>query len=380
MAEHRDSAGPPPGPRVIEISSPSSEPFGRPLSAMRLRAAGENGDRAQVVYQAAKCSGDGGPDEDTAANGFDAKPRDRERRKVGALRGFQHDGTHWPAASGSAFYDRLWIQAAVAAGAARELARYHAYTDQFHRPGVSVACQARAAAVLAGLERSRRIDRIYSTDQWAETLQLGDEARPGSSSSPAPRKGSTTAGSTQATRRPIPSGEACSTSTRTRRGSCNEVCGAYCRYCFCKRLGMNETTRPPTTCRPDQQRPAFGRQIRIELDADDQPGGLRAGRLDDRSVTAAEIHETVPRTEAQQPEGDREHARVDPPERRTTAPGVRRGRTPAHEVADRGHQRGSRAERTQAVPHVRTDSRPRPAATHIHPRGPFLQAPCRNQT
>ena len=187
VAEHRDAAGPPPGLRVLEISSRSNEPFGRALSAMRLRAAGEDGDRAPVVetvYQAAKCYGDGGPDDRPAANGFDAKRRDRERRKEGALRGFQHDGTHWPAASGSAFYDRLWIQAAVAAGAARELARYDAYTDQFHRPGISVACQARAAAMLVGLDRSRRIDRIYSTDQWAETLQLGEEARPVRPSNP----------------------------------------------------------------------------------------------------------------------------------------------------------------------------------------------------
>ena len=179
VAEHRDAAGPPPALRILEISSRSNEPFGRALSAMRLRAAGDDGDRARVVetvYQAAKCYGSGGPDESPAANGFDAKRRDRERQKEGALRGFQHDGTYWPAASGSAFYDRLWIQAAVAAGATRELARYDAYTDQFHRPGVSVACQARAAAMLVGLERSRRIDRIHSTDQWAETLQLDNEA------------------------------------------------------------------------------------------------------------------------------------------------------------------------------------------------------------
>ena len=64
VAEHHDPPGPPAGLRVLEISSRSDSPFGRALSAMRLRAAGSDGDHGRVVeavYQNAKCYGEGGP-------------------------------------------------------------------------------------------------------------------------------------------------------------------------------------------------------------------------------------------------------------------------------------------------------------------------------
>ena len=174
--------------RTLEISSRSDEPLGRALSAMNLRAAGSDGDRrlpVESVYQAAKCYGHGGPDEQPVPNGFDAKRRDKERRNAGSLRGFQHEGTFWPAASGSAFYDREWIEAATAAGATRKLARYDAYTDQFHRPGAAVACQARSAAMLVGLDHSRQLGQVYEAGKWAAALQLDGDARPVRGANPA---------------------------------------------------------------------------------------------------------------------------------------------------------------------------------------------------
>ena len=187
VTEHRSPAGPPANMRILEISSRSDEPLGRALSAMNLRAAGSDGNRrlpVESVYQAAKCYGHNGPDEQPIPNGFDAKRRDKERRNAGSLRGFQHEGTFWPAASGSAFYDREWIKAAAAAGATRELARYDAYSDQFHRPGAAVACQARSAAMLAGLDRSRQLGQVHEAGSWAAALQLDEAARPVHGSNP----------------------------------------------------------------------------------------------------------------------------------------------------------------------------------------------------
>ena len=181
VTEHRHPAGPPAGLRVLELSSRSEEPLGQRLSAMHLRAAGPDGDRGlpvESVYQAAKCYGAGGPDEQPLRNGFDAKRHDRERRTAGPLRGFHHRGTFWPAASGSAFYDRLWIQAALGTGASRELGRFDAYTDQFHRPGQAVACQARSAAMLVGLDRARELGRVHGPIRWADALKLPGDARP----------------------------------------------------------------------------------------------------------------------------------------------------------------------------------------------------------
>ena len=184
VAEHHDPAGAPADLRVLEISSRSDEPLGRSLSAMRLRAADTDDDRSlpvESVYQAAKCYGESGPDERPLPNGFDAKRRDRERRGSGPLTGFRHGGTFWPAASGSAFYDRLWIKAAgtAAANPTRNLHDYAAFSDQFHRPGQSVACQARTAAMLVGLDRARRLGTVYDVDKWAATLGLPPHARPG---------------------------------------------------------------------------------------------------------------------------------------------------------------------------------------------------------
>ena len=181
VAEHHDPAGAPAGLRVLEISSRSDEPLGRRLSAMHLRAAGPDGDRGlpvESIYQAAKCYGDGGPDDQPITNGYDAKRHDRERRSAGPLRGFHHQGTFWPAASGSAFYDRLWIQAAAGASATRAVQGYDAYSDQFHRPGQSVACQARSAAMLAGLDRARQLGTVHDPEKWAGTLGLPPDARP----------------------------------------------------------------------------------------------------------------------------------------------------------------------------------------------------------
>ena len=211
VTEHRSPAGPPANMQILEISSRSDEPLGRALSAMNLRASGSDGNRrlpVESVYQAAKCYGDGGPDDQPAANGFDAKRRDKERRSAGSLRGFQHNGAFWPAASGSVFYDREWIKAATAIGATRELTGYDAYTDQFHRPGAAVACQARSAAMLVGLARSRQLDQVQKPGTWAAALQLDEAARPVRPSNPGDLHGAQPRDDTKANRQPADKPEA----------------------------------------------------------------------------------------------------------------------------------------------------------------------------
>ena len=183
VTEHHDPAGAPANLHVLEISSRSGQMFGRTLSAMNLRAPDADGDRGtsvESVYQAAKCYGAGGPAERPSPNGYEAKRIDRGRRAAGPLRGFEHQGTFWPAASGSAFYDRLWIRATLAQHGDRlgDLTSHDAYSDQFHRPGQSVACQARSAAMLAGLDRARALERVHQPAEWADTLGLPAAARP----------------------------------------------------------------------------------------------------------------------------------------------------------------------------------------------------------
>ncbi len=161
-------------PRLtLEISSRSSDSLGRDLSAMNLPAAGDlHGRPVEAVYQAAKCYGDGGPDTQLSQSGYEAKRRDRERRRQGPLAGFRHEGRQWPPETGSAFYDWLWTRSALrhcGHGVVERLQRYEGFTDQFHRPG-AFACQAKAAAIVAGMGLSRARAAIETPDAWLTHL------------------------------------------------------------------------------------------------------------------------------------------------------------------------------------------------------------------
>ncbi len=177
----------PPG-RVLEISSRSSQQLGRDLSAMNLRAAGDpRGRTVEAVYQAAKCYGDGGPDDAHCESGYAAKRRDRERRRAGPLAGFEHEGVRWRTDTGSAFYDRLWARSALAGRGEAVVARlqeYDAFSDQFHRPG-AVACQAKAAAIAAGMGLARLRAALEEPAAWLRHLD-GRDAGPPSPPAPAP--------------------------------------------------------------------------------------------------------------------------------------------------------------------------------------------------
>ena len=161
-----ESANPPPG-RVLEVSSRSPLELGRQLSAMNLRAAGDPQHRCvEAIYQAAKLYAGRGP-ANPARSGYEAKRLDRGRRRQGPLTGFEHAGRRWDLATGTAFYDWLWTRSALAAyGPAliERLQEFDAFTDQFHRPG-SRACQARTAAIVAGIgERAR--EASATPDAW----------------------------------------------------------------------------------------------------------------------------------------------------------------------------------------------------------------------
>ena len=159
--------------RTLEISSRSSDRLGRELSAMNLPAAGDpHGRTVEAVYQAAKCYGDGGPDTHVAGSRYEAKRRDRERRRQGPLAGFRHEGRQWPPETGSAFYDWLWTRSALrhcGDGVIERLQHYDGFTDQFHRPG-GLACQAKAAAILAGMGISRARAAIDTPEAWLRHL------------------------------------------------------------------------------------------------------------------------------------------------------------------------------------------------------------------
>ena len=136
---------------------------------MNLPAAGDPRRRpVEAVYQAAKCYGGGGPDAPGCDSGYAAKRRDRERRRAGALSAFEHQGRRWPTETGSAFYDWLWTRSAIARwgiGIVDRLQEYTAFSDQFHQAG-AMACQAKTAAMVAGMGRARAQAAVESPEAW----------------------------------------------------------------------------------------------------------------------------------------------------------------------------------------------------------------------
>ena len=162
---------PAPG-RLLEISTRSTDADGRRLSAMNLRVPGTAGGNVPLesAYQAAKDFGAGPDTRIETLDGFAAKRRSKERAATMAaagceLAGFTRGGVHWPASTGTAFYDRLWLEGALNAygdGLGEVLRPYVGFSDCFFRPGPARACQAAAAATAAVLleKLKRRGDSV----------------------------------------------------------------------------------------------------------------------------------------------------------------------------------------------------------------------------
>ena len=180
--------------KILEISSRSGSAVGRGLSARSLLVAGSDGKRRilESVYQAAKDYGTGAEPAIEALSGFDAKRRARRRadeaRAQGrVLTGFRHAGVHWPAETGTAFYDHLWAAGALDRHGDRlkeVLEPYDGFSDCFFRPGLGRACQAAAAAAVSHLlqAQERQNDPLLdgalrSPDGWAAWRGRADRAR-----------------------------------------------------------------------------------------------------------------------------------------------------------------------------------------------------------
>ena len=86
-------------------------------------------------------------------------------------------------------------------------ARLRRLQRQFHRPGQSIACQARAAAMLVGLDRAGRLDTVFDPQKWADTLgPPGPRAPAARGQDAGDRGGAGTHGGTRTEPRRAPSG------------------------------------------------------------------------------------------------------------------------------------------------------------------------------
>lgn len=151
-----------PGQKVLEISSKSTQPGGVELSAFNLKIFVPSLGKAvpvECAYQASKVFRCGGPYLDL----LEASPRDAKRderlKNSGELVGFRFEGEDFPTAPLTFFYNYLYIRALMDnEDLAKIVLEHDAFTDIEFNPNKSLACQARAAAIYAGLYRKGLLD------------------------------------------------------------------------------------------------------------------------------------------------------------------------------------------------------------------------------
>jgi len=159
--------------RILEISSHSPDALGRDLSAFALVYEAPDGLRSTVeaLFQGSKVFSDGsGPfPELYALPGREARRRLHEKRAhlpadvtlEKFVPAFLPGEAEWPAATGTAFYDWLYISALLQnEDHAEQLLEYNAFTDIEFNPARSLNCQARAAALFRALREAHGWDEL----------------------------------------------------------------------------------------------------------------------------------------------------------------------------------------------------------------------------
>lgn len=162
---------------LLEVSSRSSDPLGRALSAFRLTLKLGDGRETTVesAFQGSKVFSGGGPFVDLYNSDGSTARRDPRVRDSGDLIGFEFDGQPWPTAPVHGFYEWLYNLGLERSGFAHDqLETYAGFTDIEFNPKRSWNCQARAVARRQGLLRAG----LKPTDDPAAFLRrLGNDAK-----------------------------------------------------------------------------------------------------------------------------------------------------------------------------------------------------------
>lgn len=161
--------------RVLEVSTKSSNPLGRKLSAFNLplRLPDNRMTRVECAFQGSKVFSRGGPFIDLyGASALEAK-RDIRLKECGDLIGFDYFGDKWGLSPQTAFYDWLYMQALHESDLSSEVFSFDAFTDIEFNPKKSFSCQARAVAMyIAIIKREGEID--FSPDSFCGYYGLSE--------------------------------------------------------------------------------------------------------------------------------------------------------------------------------------------------------------
>ncbi|MDD6299885.1 DarT1-associated NADAR antitoxin family protein [Hornefia butyriciproducens] len=152
-----------PDKKILEISTKSSVPLGRDLSAFNLlffHKELREGRNVESVFQSSKVFSKGGPFRDLLnVSGREAK-KDPRLRESGELIAFNLYEENWPLEPESMFYDWIYVSALKDnRSLAEKLIEYDIFTDIEFNYKKSINCQARAAAIFVSLCKTEQLEK-----------------------------------------------------------------------------------------------------------------------------------------------------------------------------------------------------------------------------
>ena len=152
--------------QALEISTKSFDVLGKSMSAFTLKL---DGVLLECVFQSGKVFANGGPYKDLLNVTPKEAKHDERLKTSGNLIAFEHNDVRWPLEPKTAFYDYLYVKAALAEFSdevLRSLDAYTWFTDIEFNPNKSINSQARAVAILKAVIKDGAQQSLSSPEVW----------------------------------------------------------------------------------------------------------------------------------------------------------------------------------------------------------------------
>ena len=150
---------------ILEISSKSTDDFGKRLSAFKLKLNSSQHGMITVesAFQGSKVFMHGGPyTEFYYKNGWEIK-KDPRIKEAGDLKMFLFEDVEWALEPKTAFYDWLYINALQDnKNLCKSLLKFNGFTDIEFNPKKSINCQARSCALYVSIVKKEMINDVLS--------------------------------------------------------------------------------------------------------------------------------------------------------------------------------------------------------------------------
>lgn len=151
---------------ILEVSTKSNSCIGNKLSAFNLKL---NEYYLENVFQSSKKYENGGPYRDLLNVQPKLAKKDERHKNSGELIAFDFNDEKWNLEPKTAFYDYIYIKAAIETIPKDELvqiAKYDWFTDIEFNPKKSINCQARSVAILKYILINDKFVVTKNHDSW----------------------------------------------------------------------------------------------------------------------------------------------------------------------------------------------------------------------